>query len=110
MVTEYMMNISDKNNLKKYYMPFIKNGGMFIPTNDICDLNTKISLQLILPENPDVYQVNGRVVWINPEFAQQGREQGIGIQFDQEHSPVLNNKIEALFKGINSETNQSATM
>lgn len=109
MENHYKLELFDVKLLKKYYMPFIKHGGMFIPTKDAHPLNARVSLELTLPQDPEVYKIEGHVIWINPEFAQQNREQGIGIQFEGENNLLLKDKIEKLLAGVNSNS-KSATM
>jgi len=109
MENHYKLEFLDAKLLKKYYMPFIKHGGMFIPTKDAHPLNTGVSLELTLLQDPEPYQIEGRVIWINPEFAQQNREQGIGIQFDSDNNSLLKDKIEKLLADANP-IEKSATM
>lgn len=110
MPNNYTVELFDVKDLKKYYMPFINNGGIFIRTKDQHALNTKISLDLTLPQDPEEFHVEGTVVWINPEFAQQNREQGIGIQFESKNRRILIDKIEKLLAGVSSQEDRSATM
>lgn len=78
--------IHDNKELYRRYMPFLKNGGIFLNFNE--DINPqnifpgqKISLSLTLP-NKDKIPVQGKVVWINVSKNQsQGFPQGYGISF-----------------------------
>ena len=44
------MAINDKTALHACYMPFIKDGGIFVPTNEHFELHKNIVLQLRLVE------------------------------------------------------------
>ena len=63
------LNIREKAALYAAYMPFLKGGGIFIPTNRAYQLGEEVFLLL------------GRVVWITPEGVQGNRTQGISVQF-----------------------------
>ena len=62
-------------------MPFLKGGGIFIPTNRRYTLGDEVFLLLSLPEDKDRLPVAGKVVWITPPGSQGNRAAGIGVQF-----------------------------
>lgn len=109
-MNNYTLDLTDVKELQRYYMPFIKNGGIFIPTIDPHTLHDKILLELKLPQDPEAYRVEGSVIWINPEFAQHNRKQGIGIKFESESNLMLKDKIEKLLVGVTSQGGRSTTM
>ena len=86
--------IKDKSNLYASYMPFIKNGGLFIPTNKSYQLGDEIFLLLQLMEEPDRIPVAGRVVWITPAGAEGNRAVGVGVQFNDQDKGATRRKIE----------------
>lgn len=73
----------DAKVLQAAYMPFIKNGGLFIPTVERFDLGDEVFVMLRLPGDGSGIPLAGRVVWITPEGAQGGREAGIGVQLNE---------------------------
>ena len=75
------LTIKDKSVLYAAYMPFIKNGGLFIPTNKDYRLGDDIFMLLTLMENPERLPVAGKVIWVTPKGAQNKRVQGVGVQF-----------------------------
>lgn len=82
------LTIKDKAILYSAYMPFIKNGGLFIPTSKDYKLGDEIFLLLSLMEEPEKIPVAGKVIWITPKGAQGNRSAGIGVQFsDQDDTP-----------------------
>lgn len=92
------LTIKDKAVLYAAFMPFIKNGGLFIPTNKRYKLGAEVFILLSLMEEPEKLPVAGRVVWITPKGAQGSRAAGIGIQFNNEDDSVLK-KIETYLAG-----------
>ena len=97
------LTIRDKAVLYAAYMPFVKNGGMFIPTSKSYNLGDEVFMLLSLMDEPEKIPVAGKVMWITPRGAQGNRATGIGVQFtDQENTAVT--KIETYLAGsINSD-------
>ncbi|QVM87777.1 PilZ domain-containing protein [Pseudomonas lalucatii] len=60
------LTIKDKSVLYAAYMPFIKNGGLFIPTNKSYKLGDEVFMLLNLMDEPEKIPVAGKVVWITP--------------------------------------------
>ena len=78
------LTIKDKAVLYAAYMPFITNGGLFIPTSKKYKLGEEIFLLLSLMDEPEKIPVAGKVVWITPVGAQGNRSAGIGVQFSDQ--------------------------
>ena len=78
------LSIKDKAVLYSAYMPFITNGGLFIPTDKQYKLGEEIFLLLNIMDEPDKIPVAGKVVWITPKGAQGNRSAGIGVQFSDQ--------------------------
>ncbi|GAA5128664.1 PilZ domain-containing protein [Alloalcanivorax gelatiniphagus] len=78
------LSIKDKAALYSAYMPFITNGGLFIPTDKDYQLGEEIFLLLNVMDEPDKIPVAGKVVWITPQGAQGNRTAGIGVQFSDQ--------------------------
>jgi len=75
------LNIREKAALYAAYMPFLKGGGIFIPTARSYALGEEVFMLLSLMDDPNRIAVQGKVVWITPEGVQGSRTQGIGVQF-----------------------------
>ena len=58
--------IKEKAALYAAYMPFFKNGGIFVPTNKNYQLGDEIYLILSLINDPNKYPIAGKVAWITP--------------------------------------------
>jgi type IV pilus assembly protein PilZ len=78
------LNIREKAALYAAYMPFLKGGGIFIPTSRQYALGEEVFMLLSLMDDPNRLAVQGKVVWITPEGVQGNRTQGIGVQFTQD--------------------------
>lgn len=61
------LNIKDKSVLYAAYMPFIKNGGLFIPTNKSYRLGDEVFMLLNLMDEAEKIPVAGKVAWITPK-------------------------------------------
>jgi len=80
------LNIREKAALYAAYMPFLRGGGIFIPTAREYRLGEEVFMLLSLMDDPNRIAVQGKVVWITPEGVQGNRTQGIGVQFTQDET------------------------
>jgi type IV pilus assembly protein PilZ len=80
------LNIREKAALYAAYMPYLKGGGIFIPTNRQYQLGEEVFMLLSLMDDPQRIAVQGKVVWITPEGVQGNRTQGIGVQFTNDET------------------------
>ncbi|MBC3906055.1 MAG: PilZ domain-containing protein [Undibacterium umbellatum] len=78
--------IKEKAALFAAYMPFLKNGGIFVPTNKTYRLGEEIYLILTLLDDPNKYPIAGKVAWITPAGAGNNKSQGIGVHFPEDES------------------------
>ncbi|GMR08554.1 MAG: PilZ domain-containing protein [Gammaproteobacteria bacterium] len=88
------LTIKDKSALYAAYMPFVKNGGLFIPTNKAYKLGDEVFMLLMLMEETEKIPVAGKIVWITPKGAQGNRAAGVGVQFSDLDGGAARNKIE----------------
>lgn len=79
--TVLSLAIRERAALYAAYMPFLQNGGIFVPTTKACHLGDEIFLLLSMMEDENRYPVAGKVAWITPAGAGHHRAQGIGLQF-----------------------------
>lgn len=103
------LTIKDKSVLYAAFMPFIKNGGLFIPTNKSYKLGDEVFMLLNLMDEPEKIPVAGKVVWITPKDAQGSRAAGIGVQFN-EGDNTARNKIETYLAGALKSDRPTHTM
>lgn len=105
------LSIKEKTALYAAYMPFLKNGGLFIPTSRLHQIGDQVYMLLSLMDDPAKLPLSGKVVWITPAGAQGSRQQGIGVQFDSsESSNAVRNKIEGILGNAMKATRQTHTM
>ncbi|MCP4410253.1 MAG: pilus assembly protein PilZ [Gammaproteobacteria bacterium] len=91
--------IKEKNSLYASYMPFIKNGGLFIKTGKPYKLRDEVFLLLTLLDDKERLPVAGQVIWVTPPGSQGNRTAGIGIQLGDQDNGAVRNKIEGLLAG-----------
>ncbi len=105
------LSIKEKPALYAAYMPFLKGGGIFIPTTKAYRLGDEVFMLLTLMDDPNKLPVAGKVAWITPAEAQGNKSQGIGVQFsDNESGIAARNKIEGLLGGNLKSTRPTHTM
>jgi type IV pilus assembly protein PilZ len=80
--------IKEKAALYAAFMPYLKNGGIFVPTNKPYKLGDEIYLILALMDDPNKYPIAGKVAWITPAGANNNKAQGIGVHFPDDDSGV----------------------
>ena len=103
--------IKDKGALFNAYMPFVKGGGLFVPTTKRYNLGDEVFILLSLMDEKDRLPVAGKVVWITPPGAQGNRTAGIGVQFNESaDGEAAKQKIEATLGGTLSAERMTHTM
>lgn len=73
--------IKEKAALYAAYMPFLKNGGIFVPTTKPYKIGDEIYLILTLMDDPTKFPIAGKVAWITPAGANNNKAQGVGVHF-----------------------------
>jgi len=105
------LSIREKSALFAAYMPFIRGGGLFIPTSKQYKMGEEVFMLLTLMDDPAKLPVSGKVVWQTPAGAHGGRTQGVGVQFlDNESGKAAHNKIEGLLGGSLKSVRPTHTM
>ena len=102
--------IKDKGSLYASYIPFVKNGGLFIPTSKNFNLGEEVFMLLTLMEETERIPVAGQVIWITPQGSQGNRTTGIGVQFSSQDNGDTRTKIEALLGGALQADRPTHTM
>jgi type IV pilus assembly protein PilZ len=105
------LSIKERSALFAAYMPFIKGGGLFIPTNKSYRMGEEVFMLLTLMDDPVRLPVSGKVVWMTPAGAHGSRTQGVGVQFAfNESGRAAQNKIEGLLGGSLKSARPTHTM
>ncbi len=102
-------SLKDKNALYVSYMPFVINGGIFIPTTRDYEIGQDVFLLLNLMEETERLPINGKVIWKTPIGLDGYRSAGIGIQFSTEDI-IIKNKIETYLAGVLESERPTYTM
>ena len=103
------LSIKDKAVLYAAYMPFVKNGGLFVPTTKSYKMGDEVFMLLTLMDEPEKLPVAGKVIWITPQGAQGNRAAGIGVQFNGQDD-IAKNKIETYLAGSLESDRPTHTM
>lgn len=105
------LSIRERSALYAAYMPFLRNGGIFVPTTRSYNLGDEVFLLLTLLDDCQKLAVPGKVVWITPAGANNNRNQGVGIEFNAEEAGKQTKlKIETLLGGALNSTRPTHTM
>lgn len=83
------LTIKDRAALQAAYMPFIRNGGLFVPSARSFALGDEVFLLLRLMDDPDRATAAGKVVWVTPPGAPRRKPAGVGVQFNEPDSALL---------------------
>lgn len=107
--TMIALTIKDKVVLHNYYMPFIKNGGLFIANRTEYDVGDDVFILLNLMDESEKIPVAGKVAWIAKEGVKSPHIPGVGIQFSDPDN-IAKEKIETYLAGSIGSANSTATM
>jgi type IV pilus assembly protein PilZ len=103
------LTIKDKAVLYSAYMPYLNNGGLFVPTNKTYKIGDEVFMLLNLMDEPEKIPIAGKVIWVTPKGAQGNRTAGIGVQFSEEDA-IANSKIENHLAGALESDRPTHTM
>jgi type IV pilus assembly protein PilZ len=107
-----ILNVSLNNaeELYKCYMPFLVKGGIFIPTTKQFSMGDDVFVLLELMGEAEKFPLTGKIVWISPAGGSNYRKQGVGIEFPEDVSSTLINKIETQLAGLLSSEKPTYTL
>lgn len=104
------LTIRDKNLLYSSYMPYVRNGGLFVPTSKKYQIGDQVFMLLTLTDSSEKLPVTGKVVWITPQGAGTNRPAGIGVQFSDVDQGAMRSRIETQLAGMVKSDRQTYTM
>jgi len=99
--------IKERSALYTAYMPFLKNGGIFVPTARPYKMGDEIFVILELMDEPLKYHIAGRVAWVTPPGANNNKTQGIGVHFPDDESGVRARAVIEKHLGTALKSNRS---
>ena len=103
-------SIKEKSTLYASYMPFVQNGGLFLPTKKPFEMGEEVFFLLTLMEEKTKIPIAGSVVWITPQESDTYKAGGVGIQFNGKDNGVARDKIENYLAGSLSSDKPTHTM
>jgi len=106
---ELTLDFADLRELYRAYMPFLKQGGLFVRTNRHYKAGQSLALQVTLPDALDSVPVSGKVAWITPQGAQNTSPAGIGVAFIDDKLG-LRDRIEKLLSGSQTSIEPTFTL
>ena len=96
----FTLVIRSKAALYAAWIPLLKGGGIFLPSNKAHSLGEEVLILLTLLDDPNKIPLQGNVAWINPAHTAGNRPQGIGVQLqDSDVGRELRKKVEGLLAG-----------
>ena len=102
--------IKEKAALYAAYMPYVKGGGLFIPTNKNFKMGEEVFMLLSLVDDPVKLKVVGKVIWVSPSPVN-NRPQGIGVQFSEKDGGLeVKTKIDSILGGALKSNRPTHTM
>lgn len=105
-ITPFYYSLKDKNVLLAAYMPFVKNGGMFLKGVGL-PMGAAVGVLIDIPGESMKFGLDGKVVWVSAG----GMNLGVGVQFSE--SPSLAQfkiKVEVLLAGLDRTKSPTHTL
>ncbi|PCI62666.1 MAG: pilus assembly protein PilZ [Gammaproteobacteria bacterium] len=99
---QILIEFASDHDLFLSYMPFLKNGGIFVRTIESYELGDDIMLEITLPDSLESSEVKGCVCWLTPVGANNGTPAGIGISFVEDKDHIRNQIEKELGRHLNS--------
>ena len=106
-VRPLIVSIKTKEQLYSCYMPYLKNGGMFVfavsfgsQSTSLPPPGSKIMILMNLPDDAMKKTVQGKVCWVTAVPTTLGAHAGVGVHFDDnDANRQLRDQIEKLLAG-----------
>lgn len=101
--------LTDKQALKAHYMPFLKRGGIFVPTQCLLRPGDEVQVYLQLPDATKPVLITGSLAWYTPAGAQGQKLAGVGVHFSDDEE-LLKSQIEELLADLPDNDKPSHTL
>lgn len=107
----FTLVIRSKASLYAAWIPLLKGGGIFLPSNRAHELGDEVLILLSLLDDPNKIPLQGSIAWINPAHATGNRPQGIGVQLsDSDAGRDLKKRVEGLLAGALQSSRPTHTL
>ena len=107
--TMLALTIKDKVVLYNAYMPFVKNGGIFVPNKTDYEVGDEVFMLLNLMDEAEKIPIAGKVIWVAKKGVKSPHTPGVGIQFTESENQAKD-KIETYLAGSLNSSNSTHTM
>ena len=104
------LHIDNLPKLYGAYLPFLKNGGLFVETEKKYRLGDEVFMLLTLMDDGERLPVAGKIIWMTPMGAQGNRANGVGVQFAPQDKGATRGKIETHLAGAMKSDRITHTM
>lgn len=105
------LNLRNRDALLASYMPFLKHGGIFVPTEKTYTFGQELYVLLTVQDEQQRISLEGNVVWITPKTVVSNRMAGIGIQLsNNEAGREARKKIEGILGALLNATRPTRTL
>lgn len=92
------------------FMPFLRNGGLFIPTPDSYQMGEEVSMLIELPDESEKVQAKGIVSWVTPLHSTGHNKEGVGVEFSDGNGIALRHRITTLLLDSVDQSKKSHTL
>ncbi|WP_017444737.1 PilZ domain-containing protein [Gayadomonas joobiniege] len=106
---EIILEYNSVQALYKSYLPFTKDGGLYVKTSRKYDIGVQLTLSVMLPSNVEPVVVSGVVCWITPAASHSNLPQGVGVAFSAENNG-LKERIETILGPMMNSYEPTFTM
>jgi type IV pilus assembly protein PilZ len=90
------LRFKSQSQLYKSYMPWLKNGGLFIPTSKRFEMGQEVLMMVVLPEMREKIPAAGVVSWVCPKDVTGHNKPGVGVEFTDQDGAALRLRIEGM--------------
>jgi type IV pilus assembly protein PilZ len=107
----FSLVIRTKAALYAAWMPLVRGGGIFVPSNREHRLGEEVLVLLSLLDDTARIPIQGHVAWVNPAHTAGNRPQGFGVQLpDTESCRELKKRVEGLLAGALQSSRPTNTL
>jgi type IV pilus assembly protein PilZ len=107
----FSLVVRSKAALYAAWMPFLRGGGLFLPSNRDFNLGDEVLILLTLLDESARLPLQGQVAWVNPPHAANNRPQGIGVQLQgNDTCRALRKRVEELLGGALQSSRPTLTL
>ena len=108
-MSSILLDYVSERELYLSYMPFLKNGGLFVRTTETYAIGTEVVLDITLPDSLESSAVKGVVCWHTPPGSQSGTPIGIGVSFEDDPDKIRH-QIEKVIGRLLNSSDPTLTM